>query len=253
MFDSKAEQEFFEGVDGAVKHTLRWQASDNKDQKFVHLPDCVYFDERANALVFVDYKGGNFPSGIGSRGGKISAEADKQRYLDHDYSRGDSPRARSRHRLARATKGWNHSLWQKVRFVQSLQPMFLYTKIYYVVVCEGIKKLISKDTKVGRETAKNVRKFTGLGQQFVVWDVGEFESWVSSNNVTPYGDRSEFDPEVRTTNAESVPFRWGKVIDPNRHLHVIGGSPVTYYDDCKQLPKVSGLLSPDWEALARDS
>ncbi|CAK1879408.1 hypothetical protein [Vibrio crassostreae] len=172
-YDSKGEQSFFE-VTGAVKADCKMFAVDQKGKRYGHLPDAVYYDERVKGVVFVNFKDGNFPETVGARGGVDAAEADKDRYLQQDWGN-----KFKRMQLARATKGWNHSMYQPKTFVETWEEFFPNNRVYYLIVCRGITRQVVRNKKV----AERVQKFKGFGEQFAVMDVPEFQQWVGNPNV----------------------------------------------------------------------
>ncbi|GAM58477.1 hypothetical protein JCM19231_3083 [Vibrio ishigakensis] len=72
------------------------------------MPDFVVLDQDGNRCL-IEYKHGNKLNTDGARGGKLTAEKAKQRYLDSSYGC-----YRSRRAYAESHLGWNHSLYKMI-------------------------------------------------------------------------------------------------------------------------------------------
>ncbi len=176
-FDSVAERKFFEDT-GAIKNDFKFRATDTIGDKYRHIPDACYYDQRVNGVVFVNYKGGNFPKSIGKVSGAKKANIARKKYLDNDYK--GLTRARLNH--ANANMGWSNSLYQGKTFLESVDGFYYFNRVYYLIVCDAIHRKCRTDAKV----KKDVDTWLGFGNQYKVMDKADFQDWIDSPYVEPY-------------------------------------------------------------------
>ncbi|CAK1702548.1 hypothetical protein VCRA2128O305_10059 [Vibrio crassostreae] len=224
MFDSKAEERFFEQT-GAIKNDVKFQATDTIDDKSPHIPDACYYDQRVNGIVFLNYKAGNFPKSIGKTSGARAANLARRKYVENDYK----PLTRARLNHANANMGWSNSMWQGKTFVESVDNFYYFNRVYYLIVCDGIHRKCKTDAKV----KKSVDQWLGFGSQYKVMDKADFQEWVNSPYVEPY-HLSSFIPNIPFNRAHVPKKKYLEVYPENPIIPDDGKCPFHAYEQVFQ-------------------